>query len=94
MIAGTRNRVQALVQFVREPTLAEECGGLDDPGGRVRVLGPVLSSSRQIALDVAGIMGPVFERRREQEDQPVLAVNKPLLDRLHRTAAPLGIGGP
>ena len=55
--------------------------------GRVGVLAAVLADARQVALDVAGVHRLGVERRREQEDQPSLAVDQP---GVRRTPSPGG----
>ena len=48
------------------------------------VLAAVLAHSGNVALDVARILGGVFERRGEQADDPLGLGDEMLLHRVHR----------
>src|SRR5207302_4499287 len=64
------------------------------PHGRMGVLSAVLPYARRVARDVAGIERRAVERRREEQDELLIAANEVLLDRGHRARGAGGIGGP
>src|SRR5512141_2069325 len=57
------------------------------------VLRSILPDSRQISLDVAGIMRAAIKRRREQHDEPCIFAHEPPVKRLHCGPAALWIAG-
>ena len=57
----------------------------------MRVLAAVLAHAGDVALDVAGVLRHVVERRREQRDEAVFSANELLLDRVERGRGALGV---
>ena len=58
----------------------------------MRVLAAVLAHARRIALDVAGIVRRLVERRREQQRQSVVAADQMFVDRGHGARGARRIG--
>ena len=73
---GRGPRVVHGVEHVEEPhrlvPAAEPREGQDDPEGRVRVLAAVLADARDVALDVARVVGRPVERGSEEEDDTAI----------------------
>ena len=90
--AGVVDRVQDAEQLARLVAVAERREGQHRPDRRVRVLSAVLTDARQVSLDVAGIEGRLVERRGEEQDEPVAALNEVLLDGGHGPGGALGHG--
>ena len=59
----------------------------------VAVLAAVLAQAGRVALDVARIERGLFEGRREQQSQAVVAADQALVQRRHRHGGARGIGG-
>ena len=56
--------------------VAERGEGDHRPDGGMRVLAAVLADARRVALDVAGVERRAVERRREEQDEPVVAAHE------------------
>ena len=59
----------------------------------MRVLSAVLADAGRIALDIAGIVRSVIERRREQQHEAVVALDEVLVNGRHRGRGAAGLGG-
>ncbi len=86
-------RVDRLEQFERALAVAAQRGGEHRPERGVRVLRAVLAYTGQVALDVAGVVRHVIERRREQHDQPRVVAHELVLERAHRLLLARRIAG-
>ena len=90
---GGRPRVVDRVQHVEElhrlVAIAEPGHRHDCPDRGMRVLPAVLAHARRITLDVAGILGRLVERRRQEQHGPR---RPPYQVRAHRVHRALGAG--
>ena len=69
--------------------VAEHGEGQSDPHGGMRVLTAVLTQSRRIGLDVAGVVRRAVERRGEELHQALAAAHELRVDRGHRACRAL-----
>src|ERR1700723_683503 len=73
-------RLKQLARFVAVPQFRESD---QRPNRRVRVLAAVFPDSRNVALDVPGIMRGVIKRRRQEQGQPGRSPDQMVIDRSH-----------
>ena len=74
--AGVIDRVQQRKQLAGLVAVAEHREGDHRPDGAVRVLAAVLPDAGRVAFDVAGVERRLIERRREEQEQSVVAADE------------------
>ena len=86
-----RERIDHLVELECSIALVAERRRENGPQRGMRVLRSVLPNARQVSLDVAGVVGRLVERRREQHQKARVFANEMLLERRHRAGLLFGL---